>query len=94
MMVSHHHSCPVVVAMPLVWVKQPGPVPPPTWASGSSPLCVDKSAVTQRQQNTRLRAGRLAWPKHQSLVPRYDSLAAYVNRNLQIRLQSLPDKHP
>ena len=39
MMVSHHHSCPVVVAMPLRCVKHPGPVPPPTVASGSSPLC-------------------------------------------------------
>ena len=39
MMVSHHHSCPVVVAMPLRCVKHPGPVPPPTVAFGSSPLC-------------------------------------------------------
>ena len=39
MMTSHHHSCPVVVAMPFRCVKHPGPVPPPTTASGRSPLC-------------------------------------------------------
>ena len=42
MMASHHHSCPVVVAMPLRCVKHPGPVPPPTTASGRSPLCICK----------------------------------------------------
>ena len=39
MMVSHHQSWPVVVWMPLRCVKQPGPEPPPTVTSGSSPDC-------------------------------------------------------
>ena len=43
MMVSHHHSCPVVVAMPLRCVKHPGPFPPPTIAFGSSPLCEQRT---------------------------------------------------
>ena len=43
MMASHHHSCPVVVAMPLRCVKHPGPFPPPTTASGRSPLCACKT---------------------------------------------------
>lgn len=39
MMASHQKSCAVVIGTPFVWVKQPGPVPPPTTAVGKSPVC-------------------------------------------------------